>query len=217
VRLFNGIAAGGDEQRLRRLAREMLEDSAVGSVQRHAIREVLADLVVTAHPTAARRDFTALAADAPDDATRRRLLVKAHLAGLGAQVSGPLLEALRRQPGPDSPPEPLAMLAIAEAARRAPRDPLIAYLLARQHFRYDDFSGALRLLDEAEDLGLRALPAPLPLAAREMRARALLGIGRHREARRAFELIAGDATVRLGAREAAADWAERCAFLAALD
>ncbi|MFO8070621.1 MAG: hypothetical protein R6V85_01990 [Polyangia bacterium] len=210
--VFAALARAGRVREVRRRAEDLLSDPAVGSVQRDRIREVLADLRVDNDPERAREAYLELAATAPSEAARRRLAVKARLARLPSGTVGEIRAALAHRPGPAAPGEPLLMLHIARAAGELPGDPVLRYLLARQHFRYDDFEVALAQIDRALELKLASAGESLELEAKIMRGRCLLGLDRRDEAARELEKIAGDARYRTGARERAADLAARAVF-----
>ncbi len=210
--MFDALVRAGRVREVRREAEALLSDPALGSVRRDRVREVLADLLVDEDPERARETYLELAATAPGEDARRRLAVKGRLARLPDGTVGEIRAALARRPGPGAPGEPLLMLHIARAAGELAGDPVLRYLLARQHFRYDDFEVALAQIDRALELGLASVDESLELEARIMRGRSLLGLDRGQEAARVFERIAGDSGYRTGARERAADFAARARF-----
>jgi hypothetical protein len=191
---------------------ELLKDKGLGLVRRAGVREILADMDADGSPAASAAIYRSLAMEAAEEDRRRTLEVKGHVAAELPGLTDSLLRVLSRRPGPEPIPEPLAMLLIADAARDYPNDPILAYLLARQHFRYRDDERAIELLDEAERLGLKDTTPSIWLEARLMRARALFQLDRHEESRRLFQQLANDESLRDGVRGRASDWADRCDF-----
>lgn len=210
--LFFALARAGDREAVRAAAAKLLADEGIGAVRRDAVLEILADLDAARDPAAARTGYEALARAAPSEEARRTLEVKARLAGMPGDAAGPLLAALARQPGASAPPEPLFLLAVARAARAAPDDPVLAYLLTRQHCRFEDHAVCLALLESLPERDGEELLPSIGLEARMLRGRALLGLGRTAEAVALFDGLAADGTLRLGTRELAADWAARARF-----
>ncbi len=210
--LFLALARSGDPDEVRTEAGRLLDDDAIGAVRKDAIREILADLGAPGPVAAA--EYAKLARGTASEDARRSLEVKARLAELPANLSAPLLAVLARQPRESAPPEPVFLLAVARAARLVPDDPLLAYLLARQHCRFEDHATCLALLDPLPGAGDAALPASVALEARMLRGRALLALGRTAEAAAVFDGLAADGALRLGSRELAADWADRARFTA---
>ncbi|HUT78476.1 MAG TPA: hypothetical protein VM285_12360 [Polyangia bacterium] len=210
--LFFALARAGDRDAVRAEAAKLLADDGIGAVRRDAVREILADLDVSGDPAAARAEYVALARAAPGDDARRTLEVKARLTGLPADLASPLLAVLARQPGTSAPPEPLFLLDVARAARATPGDPVLAYLLARQHCRFEDHGVCLALLESLPERDGEELPPSIGLEARMLRGRALIALGRTVEAASLFDALAADDGLRLGARELAAAWAARARF-----
>jgi hypothetical protein len=66
----------------------------------------------------------------------------------------------------------------------------------------------------AEGLGLADTTPSIRLEARMMHGRTLLALGRNDDCQALFAELAGDTSLRDGARERARDWAERCEFAA---
>ncbi|MDD5309249.1 MAG: hypothetical protein PHU25_18195 [Deltaproteobacteria bacterium] len=213
--VFNAAVVAGDLGKARAVAKRVVSDKAADPVSRDEVAEVLADLDLAA-AAGSRADaiYLDLAARAPSDDERRRLEVKARLASMPVAIRTGFTGILFRAPGRPPLPEPLAMLRIAQAARTAPDDPILAYVLARAHFRLGDFDGAVRGIYEAEGLGLSQTAASIWNEARRLRAEALFSLGRYGEAEAAFARLASDASLRDGARALAADWVERCRFQA---
>jgi len=203
----------GDEQAARQMADTLLADEGLGLVRSDAVREVLADMDAESSPASAAKEYGDLAGNSADEDRRRVLEVKRHLAAAHPDLTDSVLRILAVRPGPEPPPAPLAMLQIADAARTYPDDPILAYLVARQHFNYRDDQRSLALLDEAEKLGLATTTPSIWLEARMMRGQSLFRLGRFDEAHSLFERLAGDSGLRDGARDLARDWAERCAFV----
>jgi hypothetical protein len=215
IGLFQMLIDAGRTDEARRAGAELLADPGLGLVRAAAIREILADQEAAASPTGSARIYGELATDAADEDRRRVLEVKHRLAAAGhLRRAGDVLEILDRRPGSDAVSEPRAMLVIADAARSAPDDPILAYLLARQHFRHRDHERVLTLLDHAEGLGLADTTPSIRLEARMMHGRTLLALGRNDDCQALFAELAGDTSLRDGARERARDWAERCEFAA---
>lgn len=212
IGLLHARIDAGDVSGAQALGAELLADPGLGLVRSAGIREILADLDAADEPAAAAEVYGELASKSAREDHRRVLQVKHYLASSHPKLATTVLRILARRPGPDAIPEPLAMLVIADAARSHPDDPILAYLVARQHFRYRDHERALDLLDDAERLGLPETTASLWLEARMMRGQALFRLGRLDEAERAFEQLADDPSLRNGVRERARDWADRCAF-----
>jgi hypothetical protein len=210
--LFLARVRSGDGAAVRAEASRLLAEEGLGTVRRDAVREILADLDAVSNPEAARTEYLALARSAAGEDARRVLEVKARLAGLPAELTAPLLATLARQSPASAPSEQLFLLSAARAARELPEDPVLAYLLARQHCRFEDHEVCLGLLDALPGAG--ELPPPVASEARMLRGRALLGLGRTGEAAALFDALAADGALRLGLRELAADWAARARFTA---
>jgi hypothetical protein len=214
LEVLYGLLSSGDEDGARSMARELSSDKGLGLVRLDAIEEILADMDAAESPAASARTYALLASRTAGENQRRKLEVKHHLAANHPGLTETLLRVLSRHPGPEPIPAPLQMLMVADAARRNPSDPILAYLVARQHFTFRDDERSLALLDEAEKLGLAGTAQSIWLEARMMRGRTLLREGRFDEARRVFERLVDDDAVREGARERARDWADRCEFSA---
>ncbi len=216
--LLGGLMRSGRCDEARAMADDMLVDATVGKSRKNALREMLADLEYGAGNAGdAARKYAELSADAPSNADRRRLQVKTALAPLDSRVVAPIIEILARSPGRDGPSEPLAMLAIADAARVYPDNPFLAYLLARQYFRHGDPEGTLAKLNVLERIDINKTTPDIALAARRMRGQSLLEIGENTEAAMVFQEIANDDTVPSGAREYARDWMDRCDYYLSLE
>jgi hypothetical protein len=212
-RLFDGLVRSGSVAAVREMGRELLDDSSTGAVRRLEVRETLADLDAEAHPRQVTAAFRELAALTPDEADRRRLQMKGHLSSIDDPAIRPLILALARIPGPEAPADPLLMLDVAAAAAARPDDPWLAYLVARQRHRLEDHAGAVKSLDRFLADGAGATSPELALSARMMRGISLFRMGDPKVARAGFEEIAGDRSLREGARALAGDWAKRCAFM----
>ena len=88
----------------------------------------------------------------------------------------------------------------------------MAYLLARQYFRYRDFSQTVALAENFKQLGLSQQSKALWQEARLMHGKALFHLGRFEQAKRQFVDIADDKTLYAGPQEMARDWVHRCIF-----
>jgi hypothetical protein len=213
-RLFFAAVDRGDKEEIREMAGAYLKDPAFSKVVKNTINEILADLdAAEARWQGLAGRYLALAEEAANDDTRRRLEVKAHLAALDGERDKRLFHVLAAAPGPQPVTPPLAALIIADAAQSRPEDPILAYLHARQYYNQQDFNGALERLERAQALGLPRTTPSLYLAARMIRAESMLQLGRLDEAQDAFQKIAKDPKVRLGARALAKDFADRARFL----
>lgn len=104
------------------------------------------------------------------------------------------------------------MLLIADAHDDLKKDPVVTYLLARQHFRYRNYPRARQLFHLAESLGLAGVSIDLLLASKMATGESLLKMGEGKLARDVFDHIAKDASFRDGARSRAVDWVERCDY-----
>ncbi len=216
--LLGGLMRSGRCDEARAMADDMLVDTTVSKSRKNALREMLADLEFGAGNTGeAARKYAELSADAPSNADRRRLQMKAALAALDPGVVAPVIEILARSPGPDGLSEPLAMLSIADAARVYPDNPFLAYLLARQYFRHGDPEGTLAKLEDMERIALNETTPDIALAARRMRGQSLLVSGRNTEAALIFQKIVNDDIAPSGAREYARDWMDRCKYYSGLE
>ncbi|MCP4677827.1 MAG: hypothetical protein GY854_20375 [Deltaproteobacteria bacterium] len=213
LQAFYALANSGKTDAIQSQAKELLTDPSVGSVNNVAIGEILADIDLAAgRVSIARRAFLDLALRARNEADRRRLEVKIHLVDLPENMRGRLPDILAVRPGPRAVSGVLAALSIAESVRIRPDDPILVYLLARQHFSQRDFDQAIALFTQAEQLGLAQTTNSIWLAARMLRARSLFHLGRYKEASAHFKAMADDTSLRLGAREQARDWQQRCVF-----
>ena len=210
--LFLAEARRGDRDAVRAEAGRLLADESIGEVRGLMVREILADIKASSNPGVARVEYEALARGAPSEDLRRTLEVKARLTGMPPDVAGPLLAVLARQPAATAPSEQLFLLSLARAVRELPGDPVLAYLLARQHCRIEDHEGCLDLLGSPPIADTADFAGSIALEVRMLRGRALLGIGRTAEAAALFDDLTADETLRLGTRELAADWAARARF-----
>ncbi len=196
-----------------RKAHELLEDPSIAAVTKDTIREIVADRLWKRHESArAGALYRELAERAPRQSVRRSLEVKAHLATLPPALLGRTPDVLARRPIEGGLPEGLAMLEIARLVEAKPQDPVAAYLLGRQHFRYRNYGGAAHYLEEAMDLGLEETTDSLWWEGRLMHAQSLFHLDRLDHARNLFTAMASDTSVPSGIRAKAADWAERCVF-----
>ena len=89
---------------------------------------------------------------------------------------------------------------------------LFAYLMARQHYNVGDFHSTIQWLEKAEELGLEKTTPSIWLAARMLLGRAAFYAEELRTAKRVFQKLEQDQSLRRGARAIAADWRERCEF-----
>ena len=216
--LLDGLMRSGRCDEARAMADDMLNDTTVGKSRKNALHEMMVDLEFgTGSSDAVARKYAELSADAPSNADRRRLQMKAALATLDPRVVAPIIKVLARSPGPDDPSEPMAMLAIADGARKYPNNTFLAYLLARQYFRHGLPEGTLAKLDVLERIGLEETTPDIALTAQEMRGQSLLELGRNTEAALIFRKIADDDTTPNGAREYARDWMDRCDYYSSLE
>jgi hypothetical protein len=213
--VFHTLVDAERKAQAHELGAELLADPGLGLVRSALVREILADLDSAEHRAATTGVYRDLAAEAAGEDQRRTLQVKSHLAASPNPASAPVLEVLKRRPGTSPTPEPLAMLVIADAAASAPDDPILTYLLARQHFRYRNPQRTLELLEAAKRLGLAGTTPSLLLEARLMQAQSYHALGEFDHAERLFTALAEKSNLREGARELAQDWAERSAFAAA--
>ncbi len=213
LQIFFALADAGLDDQVRKQAKELLVDDSMSSVSKAVFEEILADFDwVSGRRERARRVFSDLALRARSEADRRRLEVKAHLTTLTPESSGRLPSVLAKRPGPRAVSPPLAALTISAAAHARPEDPILTYLLARQHFNQRDYVKAITLLDTSERLGLGLTTDSLWAAARMLRAQAAFYLGKLSEAKALFQQITRDQSTRLATRATAHDWAVRCAF-----
>ncbi|MCP4602061.1 MAG: hypothetical protein GY847_16355 [Proteobacteria bacterium] len=216
LQLFYALIDAGKTESARKRAHDLLADPSVNSVRRTIIKEILADLDVASGKTdKAQRVFADLALVARNEADRRRLHVKTHLAGLSGRTPRRLLDILAQRPGPRAMSKTLAALTIAESVHEMPNDPILTYMLARQHFFYRDFEAVISWLERANEMGLAQATDSIRLAARMLQAQSSFHLGRYKDASALFKKISTDTTIRHAARVRARDWEDRCEFHAA--
>jgi hypothetical protein len=213
ISLFYALVDSGKIGEARGKAADLLKAPEIDSVNKAFIEEILSDFDLADNRNfLAKTRFDDLSSRARDESDRRRLQVKARLALYESPSIRRALQALAWRPGQRAVPQTLAMLAIAESSCEMPDNPILSYLVARQHFNLRDWGAAIAWLDKAEERGLTDTTASIHLEARMLKAEATFHLGRFEEARALFGLIASDVSVRQGLRARARDWEERSAF-----
>jgi hypothetical protein len=197
----------------RDLANNLLGGPAVGGIDPISLEETLIDLDVReTGPANSASRYQKLSLRAGNETVRRRLEVKSHLSSLPKTTTEGLFEVLARRPGSFAMSRTQAALEIAKAHRLSQTDPVITYLLARQHFNHGDWTGAIELLQESMARGLSLTTPSIWLEARMLEAKALYYSDQPALARRRFDVIFKDTSVREGARALALDWVARTRF-----
>jgi hypothetical protein len=211
LRIFFAMVDAKNTDAMYLEASKLLKSNATSTMTKNVIKEILVDDDIANNRLAkAHRDLSDLALESGIQGIRRTLEVKAYLTSHELSNKKILFEILAKRSRRIS--KPRMILGIVHAVYANPNDPILAYLMARQHFNARDWKVALSWLDKAERLGLKNTIKSVWLAARMIRGKSNFYLGRYAIGRRLFKALENDKDLRLGIRHLAQDWKERCDF-----
>lgn len=213
LQLFFALADAGRKNAVRGMGEKLLVDEEISRATRMSIEEILADMdVEEGKLESGGAVYAKLAQEVAGESEIRRLQAKAHFVNLRKETIKYLLKILYLEPGPEQVSEPLSALLIADAYADSKEDPVVTYILARQHFRYENYPRTIELFKRAERLGLAGISVEMLYSARMAIAESLFELQRYGEAKTAFESIQLDTSFGDGLRKIAEDWAKRSEY-----